>query len=80
MVGNMEASDNGSMTDVLPLMDYLLVDLKTLKTTLLQTKGPLLPAIEEAWRKLDQYYNLTDKSSVYIAAITLDPRLKLNYL
>jgi hypothetical protein len=77
----MEHSDNGSITDVLPLMDYLLHHLETLKDGLSKAKqNPLLPAVEDAWRKLDHYYQETDKSSVYSSAVILDPRLKLGFL
>jgi len=47
VVGNMEHSNNGTLTDVLPLMDYLLLHLETLKKVLAKTKSPLLPAIEQ---------------------------------
>jgi hypothetical protein len=80
MISNMKTTDNGSLTDVLPLMDYLLEHLENLKKRLSKSKSLLLPAVQYAWTKLNQYYNVTDKSSIYVTAVILDPRLKLNYL
>jgi hAT family C-terminal dimerisation region len=36
-------------------------------------------AINNAWVKLDKYYNLTDRSVVYIAAVILNPAHKWKY-
>jgi hypothetical protein len=33
-----------------------------------------------AWIKWDEYYGLSDKSPVYVVAVVLDPRLKLQYI
>ena len=40
---------------------------------------PFRVALEAAWKKLDKYYNLTDKSTVYVIATMLDPRMKYKY-
>jgi hAT family C-terminal dimerisation region len=40
----------------------------------------LLPAVEDAWTKLDHYYQETDKSSIYSSAVILAPRSKLSFL
>jgi hypothetical protein len=70
-----------ALTDALPLMDFLLHHLEALKNGLSKAKDShLLPAVEEAWRKLDHYYQEMDKSSVYSSAVILDPRLKLGFL
>jgi hypothetical protein len=48
-IGNMEDSNNGSITNVLPLMDFLLYHLETLKNGLSKAKeSHLLLVIEEA--------------------------------
>jgi hypothetical protein len=36
-------------------------------------------AIRNAWVKLDKYYNLTDRSVVYVAAVVLNPAYKWGY-
>jgi len=36
-------------------------------------------ALEAAWKKLDKYYKLTNKSMVYIIAIMLDLHMKYKY-
>jgi hypothetical protein len=75
----MENSDNGSQTDVLQLMDYPLGHLEAPQKNLFKAKSPLSLAVEETWQKLDRYYNATDKSSVYVTAVIIDPRMKLSY-
>jgi hypothetical protein len=36
-------------------------------------------AIRNAWVKLDKYYNLTDRSVAYVAAVVLNPAYKWKY-
>ncbi len=43
------------------------------------SEAPFRAALEAAWKKLDKYYNLTDKSTVYVIATMLDPRMKYKY-
>ena len=70
---------NGCIADTLPIMDRLLTHLEQTKLELSASASPLVPAVEAAWEKLDQYYRYTDQSSAYIVALILDPRVKLNY-
>src|SRR5271170_7714293 len=36
-------------------------------------------AVNNAWVKLDKYYNLTDRSIAYVAAVVLNPAHKWRY-
>jgi hypothetical protein len=36
-------------------------------------------AIDTSWNVLNKYYNLTDESPVYVAAVVMDPRRKWSY-
>ena len=42
-------------------------------------KSPLRKCIEEAWVKLNDYYDSTEESSAYVLAIVLDPYMKFEY-
>ena len=39
----------------------------------------LVIAVSNAWVKLDKYYNLTDRSVAYMAAVVLNPAYKWKY-
>jgi len=69
---------NGLLFEVLPEIDNLLDTLEILRT---QYEGsvvfsPYVPMLKLAWEKLNYYYGLTDRSSVYIDAVVLNPFLK----
>jgi hypothetical protein len=67
---------------------YPLLDPQELPTATRGRKTPLLTisrpineqflaiAVNNAWKKLDEYYNLTDQSTAYIAAVVLNPQWK----
>lgn len=60
---------------VLPSMDFLLQHFEDAKTTAIGDKILIMVAcIEPGWAKLNHYYNLTDRSPVYIAAVVLNPK------
>lgn len=72
---------NGALADVLPGFDYLLDHLERSKAVL-EGRGEfpsLRICVNLAWKKLDEYYKLTDDSAVYLVATILDPRLKMAY-
>lgn len=71
---------NGAVFDVLPAMDMVLSMLEDAKLAYQADKSPFASCINLAWMKLDEYYDLSDKSPVYIVAVILDPRLKLQYI
>ena len=70
---------NGAIFDVLPAMDLLLSQLEQAKVTYRTTNPRLASCINLAWKKLDEYYQLSDSSPAYVAAVVLDPRMKFQY-
>lgn len=70
---------NGAIFDVLPAMDLLLSQLEQAKVIYRTINPRLASCINLAWKKLDEYYQLSDSSPVYIAAVVLDPRMKFQY-
>jgi hypothetical protein len=76
-------SDEGrtaTLEHVLPSMDFLLQHFEDAKTTAIEDNDPIMVAcIETGWAKLDHYYNLADRSPVYIAAIVLNSKWKFEY-
>jgi hypothetical protein len=67
-----------TLEQVLPSMDYLLEKLESGKTTY-AADAFMIPCINSSWAKLDKYYGLTERSSVYIAAMVLIPSQKWTY-
>ena len=60
---------------VLPSMEFVLDHFE--KGKILHVDDPFLgPYINSGWSKLNDYYALTNKSLVYVAAIVLDPYQK----
>ena len=69
-----------TLEHVLPSMDFLLQHFEDAKTTAIKNNDPIIVAcIETGQAKLNHYYNLTDRSPVYIAAIALNPKWKFEY-
>ena len=70
--------NHGSLWQSLPAIDYLITKLETLKV-----KHTYLPnthfkaAINLGWKKLDKYYNLSDSTPAYRAAIVVHPAKKM---
>jgi hypothetical protein len=78
--GNIQGKKmNGAIFDYLPAMDLLLKGLEDAKKKYTLTKSPFASCINLAWKKLDEYYRLSDESPIYMVAVILDPRLKLQY-
>ena len=59
-------------------MDFILDTFEKGKE-LYTTKPFLGPCINLGWSKINQYYEMTESSSIYIAAIVLYPRYKWSY-
>jgi hypothetical protein len=74
-----DARMNGALWDVLPTMDFLLQTLEDAKEQFVTTNPTFANCVNLAWQKLNTYYTLTDKSPVYVAAVLLDPRMRLEY-
>jgi hypothetical protein len=63
---------------ILPAMDFLLEKFEEGKE--LYKENPFIgPCINSGWERLEKYYNLTDRSPVYIAAMVLCPAIKWGY-
>ena len=69
----------GSVNSILWGMDMLLELLEKEKKKSRPSEAPFRAVLEAAWKKLDKYYNLTDKSTVYVIATMLDPCMKYKY-
>ncbi len=70
----------GTLEHVLPSMDFLLQHFEDAKAAAINDDDPVMVAcIETGWAKLNRYYNLTDRSPVYVAAIVLNPKWKFEY-
>lgn len=68
----------GSLWQCLPVLEYLLGDMEK-QIPQLGLNTPLQVAANNAWNKLKIYYELTDQSPYYVAAILLNPHYKWNY-
>jgi len=64
---------NGAIFDVLPSFDYLLQHLEDAKKKF-TGKSTIATCINLAWTKLNEYYEKSDLTSVYVIATMLDPR------
>jgi hypothetical protein len=72
-------SKNATMDAVLPAIDYILEQFEEFKQK--HKHNPILaPIFNSGWAKMDKYYNLTNESPAYIAAIILNPNFKWKYI
>ena len=69
---------NGAIFDLLPSFDYLLQHLEDAKKKF-TGKSTIATCVNLAWLKLNEYYEKTDLTSVYVIATILDPRMKYGY-
>src|SRR5271170_1255854 len=76
--GQAKTAQHGVIWEALPAMEGLLEHLEMLKTTVPKTNKPLREAVNNAWVKLREYYDLTDNShGIYAAASPFYPCLRL---
>ncbi len=69
-----------SLWEVLPTFEYLLNQFKRFKVQYKHHQEPhFCYNINAAWLKLTDYYELTDHSPAYIAAIVLHPSIKWTF-
>lgn len=65
---------------VLPTMEWLLHQFESFKVEYqLHPDLHFRRSIDQAWAKLDKYYQLTEASPIYVAAVVLNPRWKWAY-
>src|SRR5579859_7781982 len=69
---------NSVIFDVLPSFDYLLQHLEDAKKKF-TGKSTMATSINLAWLKLNEYYEKSDLTSVYVIATMLDSRMKYGY-
>jgi hypothetical protein len=67
---------------VYDVLSLILGQLKKLKVEYAESQkdSAFWVAIEQAWSKAIEYYNILDKTPVYTAALLPDPHLKYQYL
>ncbi len=72
-------SSTSTLDQVLPAMDFILEQFELGKE---QFKGDKTMAAmyNSGWAKMEKYYNLTEESPAYIAALVLDPNSKWKYV
>ena len=72
---------NGALYDLLPIMDYLLEHLETVKHhyTASNSTPHLISSIQLPWEKLNKYYTLTDSNTAVYAAVALYSGMKFEY-
>ena len=72
-----EPRSHGALHEVLPTIDYLLTELETAKERLrLRAASHFKASVNLGWKKLDQYYMLTDNAPAYCLAVFLHPHYK----
>ena len=72
--GDARKGSKGALWEIFLAMDILLNHLESAKVEYeFSEHMPLKACINNAWIKLDKYYNMTELSSVYVAALVLYP-------
>jgi hypothetical protein len=60
-------------------MDMLLDRLESIKADATSISSAFHATVDAAWCKLNKYYTLTERSTIYVVAIILHPCMKLRY-
>jgi hypothetical protein len=70
------------ITNVYNVLSLILGQLEKLKVEYAESQkdSAFWIAIEQAWSKATEYYDILDETPVYTAALLLDPCLKYQYL
>jgi hAT family C-terminal dimerisation region/Domain of unknown function (DUF4413) len=72
-------SNSSTLDVVLPAMDFILGKFEEGKAKF-KDHPSLSKMFNSGWSKLDKYYQLTEETPVYIAALVLNPRFKWQYI
>jgi len=72
-------SSVSTLDNVLPAMDFILEQFEQAKEAYKHDKT-MASMFNSGWAKMEKYYNMTDESPAYIAAIILDPNAKWKYI
>jgi hypothetical protein len=80
--GHLSEESATGITDVYDVLSLILSRLEKLKVEYAESQkdSAFWVAIEQAWSKAIEYYNILDKTPVYTAALLPDPHLKYQYL
>src|SRR5437667_7503958 len=80
MEGKAKDGARSSIWEILPAMEILLQHLETAKVEFEHSDYKHITiGINNAWKKLNKYYKLTDMSPIYVAVIILNPQLKWSF-
>ena len=71
--------EHGSITFSLVAYEMLLSLLEKEKKKIRPSESTYTTRLENAWKKLDKYYQRTDDTAAYRVAMILDPRIKMKY-
>jgi hypothetical protein len=72
-------SNLATLDNVLPAMDFILGKFEEGKKQF-KNHPQLSKMFNSGWSKLDKYYQMTDETPVYVAALVLNPRHKWAYI
>jgi len=72
-------SNSATLDNILPAMDFILGKFEEGKTQF-KDNPTLSKMFNSGWSKLDKYYQKTNKTPVYVAALVLNPRYKWAYI
>ncbi|TKA69538.1 hypothetical protein B0A49_09762 [Cryomyces minteri] len=75
--GNPIEGRHGALWEVLPTMELLLETLERKKTELQYVHSHFKTCVNLGWKKLDEYYALTDRTTAYRVATALHPSMRL---
>jgi len=79
ILGQGRNTEHGSITFSLVEYDMLLSILEKEKKKVWPSESTYTSRLENAWMKLDKYYQRTDDTAAYRMAMILDPRIKMKY-
>ena len=79
MLGQEKGTRYGSIASTLWGFDYLLVKLEKWEKESKRSETGFRMAVNLSWNLMKKYYRETDKCPMYIVAMVLDPRFKMQY-
>jgi len=78
--GNAKLGHHGAIWEALPTMEYILEHLEQLKLSVPRSEQRLWECVNNSWKKMRKYYELTDEShQIYAAATLLNPSERLAF-
>ena len=71
------SQDSATVTTIIPAMDWITSNLNHQTGKVYHPS--FIAAMKLTYKKMDQYYSLTDSSHIYHIAMILHPGMKINY-